>query len=150
MANSPFTDVPAAIEEIRAGRMVVVVDDEDRENEGDLTLAAEKVTPEAINFMPQLDPPGLSSFRLDPDGRVQIPCADLAMVPMLEPCSFVHRRERDRGNRLKSFNKATTKAALRLTPPITKSNLECLVKAWRELYIAPLCPTITSPATCHY
>jgi 3,4-dihydroxy 2-butanone 4-phosphate synthase/GTP cyclohydrolase II len=50
--NSPsFTDVPTAIEEIRAGRMVVVVDDEDRENEGDLTLAAEKVTPEIINFM---------------------------------------------------------------------------------------------------
>jgi len=49
--NSPFTDVPTAIEEIRAGRMIVVVDDEDRENEGDLTLAAEKVTPEAINFM---------------------------------------------------------------------------------------------------
>jgi len=47
----PFTDVPTAIEEIRFGRMVVVVDDEDRENEGDLTLAAEKVTPEAINFM---------------------------------------------------------------------------------------------------
>jgi 3,4-dihydroxy 2-butanone 4-phosphate synthase/GTP cyclohydrolase II len=49
--NSPFTDVPTAIEEIRAGRMIVVVDDEDRENEGDLTLAAEKVSPEAINFM---------------------------------------------------------------------------------------------------
>jgi 3,4-dihydroxy 2-butanone 4-phosphate synthase/GTP cyclohydrolase II len=47
----PFTDVPNAIEEVRAGRMIVVVDDEDRENEGDLTLAAEKVTPEAINFM---------------------------------------------------------------------------------------------------
>ena len=47
----PFTDVPDAIEEIRAGQMIVVVDDEDRENEGDLTLAAEKVTPEAINFM---------------------------------------------------------------------------------------------------
>ena len=47
----PFTDVPGAIAEIRAGRMVVVVDDEDRENEGDLTLAAEHVTPEAINFM---------------------------------------------------------------------------------------------------
>ena len=47
----PFTDVPDAIEEIRAGRMIIVVDDEDRENEGDLTLAAEKVTPEAINFM---------------------------------------------------------------------------------------------------
>ena len=49
--HAPFTSVPDAIEEIRAGRMVVVVDDEDRENEGDLTLAAEKVTPEAINFM---------------------------------------------------------------------------------------------------
>ena len=47
----PFTDVPDAIEQIRAGRMIVVVDDEDRENEGDLTLAAEKVSPEAINFM---------------------------------------------------------------------------------------------------
>ncbi|MBV9573466.1 MAG: 3,4-dihydroxy-2-butanone-4-phosphate synthase [Acidobacteriales bacterium] len=51
MPTSPFTDVPTAIEETRAGRMLVVVDDEDRENEGDLTLAAEKVTPEAINFM---------------------------------------------------------------------------------------------------
>jgi len=50
-SQPPFTDVPTAIEEIRAGRMIVVVDDEDRENEGDLTLAAEKVTPEAINFM---------------------------------------------------------------------------------------------------
>ncbi|MGA3131674.1 MAG: 3,4-dihydroxy-2-butanone-4-phosphate synthase [Terracidiphilus sp.] len=47
----PFTDVPGALDEIRARRMVVVVDDEDRENEGDLTLAAEHVTPEAINFM---------------------------------------------------------------------------------------------------
>jgi 3,4-dihydroxy 2-butanone 4-phosphate synthase / GTP cyclohydrolase II len=47
----PFTDAATAIDEIRAGRMMVVVDDEDRENEGDLTLAAEKVTPEAINFM---------------------------------------------------------------------------------------------------
>ena len=47
----PFIDVPGALAEIRAGRMVVVVDDEDRENEGDLTLAAEHVTPEAINFM---------------------------------------------------------------------------------------------------
>ncbi len=49
--QSPFIDVPGAVAEIRAGRMVVVVDDEDRENEGDLTLAAEHVTPEAINFM---------------------------------------------------------------------------------------------------
>ena len=49
--ESSFTDVPGAVAEIRARRMVVVVDDEDRENEGDLTLAAEHVTPEAINFM---------------------------------------------------------------------------------------------------
>ncbi len=48
---SLFCDVETAISEIRKGRMIVVVDDEDRENEGDLTLAAEKVTPEAINFM---------------------------------------------------------------------------------------------------
>src|ERR1700761_8707282 len=47
----PFTDVPGAVSDIRAVRMVVVVDDEDRENEGDLTLAAEHVTPEAVNFM---------------------------------------------------------------------------------------------------
>ena len=51
LVEPPFTDVPGALAEIRAGRMVVVVDDEDRENEGDLTLAAERVTPEAINFM---------------------------------------------------------------------------------------------------
>jgi 3,4-dihydroxy 2-butanone 4-phosphate synthase/GTP cyclohydrolase II len=47
----PFVPVPEAIEEIRAGRILVVVDDEDRENEGDLTIAAEKVTPEIVNFM---------------------------------------------------------------------------------------------------
>jgi 3,4-dihydroxy 2-butanone 4-phosphate synthase / GTP cyclohydrolase II len=47
----PFSSIPDAIADIRAGRMVVVVDDEDREDEGDLTLAAEKVTPDAINFM---------------------------------------------------------------------------------------------------
>jgi 3,4-dihydroxy 2-butanone 4-phosphate synthase / GTP cyclohydrolase II len=49
--HSPFCDVDTALAEIRAGRMIVVIDDEDRENEGDLTMAAEKITPEAINFM---------------------------------------------------------------------------------------------------
>ena len=47
----PLSLVEDAIEDIRAGKMVVIVDDEDRENEGDLVMAAEKVTPEAINFM---------------------------------------------------------------------------------------------------
>ncbi|HEY8670920.1 MAG TPA: 3,4-dihydroxy-2-butanone-4-phosphate synthase, partial [Terriglobales bacterium] len=50
-SHPPFTSVPSAIDEVLAGRMIVIVDDEDRENEGDLMLAAEKVTPEAINFM---------------------------------------------------------------------------------------------------
>lgn len=51
MADTPFCDVPTALEAFAKGQMIVVVDDEDRENEGDLTLAAEFVTPEAINFM---------------------------------------------------------------------------------------------------
>ncbi|MGH3090110.1 MAG: 3,4-dihydroxy-2-butanone-4-phosphate synthase, partial [Gammaproteobacteria bacterium] len=49
--RTPFAPIESAVEELRRGRFVVVVDDEDRENEGDLVLAAEKVTPEAINFM---------------------------------------------------------------------------------------------------
>jgi len=49
--KSPFATVEEALEEIRQGRMIVLVDDEDRENEGDLTMAAEKITPEAVNFM---------------------------------------------------------------------------------------------------
>src|SRR5678815_4437823 len=49
--REPFAAIENAVEAIRAGRMVVVVDDEGRENEGDLTMAAAKVTPEAINFM---------------------------------------------------------------------------------------------------
>ena len=51
MDPDPIKRVEAAIEDIRAGKMVILVDDEDRENEGDLTMAASQVTPEAINFM---------------------------------------------------------------------------------------------------
>ncbi|MBM3734421.1 MAG: 3,4-dihydroxy-2-butanone-4-phosphate synthase [Acidobacteria bacterium] len=47
----PFATIPEALEDFRAGKMLVVVDDEDRENEGDLTMAAELITPEAVNFM---------------------------------------------------------------------------------------------------
>lgn len=46
-----FASIPEAIEDFRKGKILIVVDDEDRENEGDLTIAAEKITPEAINFM---------------------------------------------------------------------------------------------------
>ena len=47
----PLASIEEAVEDIRAGRMIIIVDDEDRENEGDLVCAAEKVTPEIINFM---------------------------------------------------------------------------------------------------
>src|SRR5689334_13996114 len=50
-STPPFAAVEDAVAAIRAGKMIIVVDDEDRENEGDLTMAASKVTPEAINFM---------------------------------------------------------------------------------------------------
>src|SRR5437763_16645913 len=50
-SKSPFATVEEAVEEIRQGRMIVLIDDEDRENEGDLAMAAEKITPEVINFM---------------------------------------------------------------------------------------------------
>ena len=50
-AFMPFATIKEAVEEFRAGRMVIIVDDEDRENEGDLACAAEKITPEIINFM---------------------------------------------------------------------------------------------------
>ena len=46
-----FATIEAAIDDIRQGRMILVVDDEDRENEGDLVMAADRVTPEAVNFM---------------------------------------------------------------------------------------------------
>ena len=48
---SGFATIEEAIEEMRQGRILVVVDDEDRENEGDLVMAADKVTPEAVNFI---------------------------------------------------------------------------------------------------
>src|ERR1700735_630318 len=49
--RSSMDSIESAIADIRDGRMVIVLDDEDRENEGDVVMAAEKVTPEAINFM---------------------------------------------------------------------------------------------------
>src|SRR6188472_874167 len=49
--KSPSAPIDEAITAIRDGKMIIVVDDEDRENEGDLTIAAEKITPEVINFM---------------------------------------------------------------------------------------------------
>ena len=64
--KTPFATIEEAIEDIRRGRMVVVVDDENRENEGDLTIAAQFVTPEAINFMTK-EGRGLICLALSPE-----------------------------------------------------------------------------------
>src|SRR3954471_7620472 len=74
----PFVSVPEAIEEIRSGRILVVVDDEDRENEGDLTIAAEKVTPEIINFM-ATQGRGLICLTLTPER------CDYLRLPLMSP-----------------------------------------------------------------
>ncbi|HVL95412.1 MAG TPA: bifunctional 3,4-dihydroxy-2-butanone-4-phosphate synthase/GTP cyclohydrolase II [Solirubrobacteraceae bacterium] len=66
VSEAVFSSVEEAIEEIRAGRMVVVCDDEDRENEGDLVMAAQFVTPEAINFMAK-EARGLICLALTPE-----------------------------------------------------------------------------------
>jgi len=65
----PLATIPEAIEDIRQGKMVVLVDDENRENEGDLTMAAEKVTPAAVNFMAKYGR-GLICLSLTPE-RIQ-------------------------------------------------------------------------------
>ena len=81
-----FVSIAEAIEEIRAGRILVVVDDEDRENEGDLTIAAEKVTPEIINFM-ATHGRGLICLTLTPER------CDYLRLPLMSPeyLQFRHR-----------------------------------------------------------
>ncbi|MGD9210228.1 MAG: bifunctional 3,4-dihydroxy-2-butanone-4-phosphate synthase/GTP cyclohydrolase II [Desulfobacteraceae bacterium] len=73
----PLITIEQAIEDIRAGKMVILVDDENRENEGDLTMAAEKVTPEAINFMSKYGR-GLICLSLTKER-----CQDLELRPMV-------------------------------------------------------------------
>ena len=69
-----ISNIKGALEDLRQGKMIILVDDEDRENEGDLTLAAEKATPEAINFMAKYAR-GLICLSLDPDmiERLKLP-----------------------------------------------------------------------------
>jgi 3,4-dihydroxy 2-butanone 4-phosphate synthase / GTP cyclohydrolase II len=73
----PIATIEEAIEDIRRGKMVILVDDEDRENEGDLTMAAEMVTPEAINFMARFGR-GLICLTLTPEK-----CESLRLPPMV-------------------------------------------------------------------
>lgn len=72
----PFASIPDAIEDFRQGKILIVVDDEDRENEGDLTMAAEKITPDAINFMATY---GRGLICLSMDAEL---CAKLNLQPM--------------------------------------------------------------------
>src|SRR2546428_3250032 len=74
----PYGQVEQAIEDIRAGKLVIVADDEDRENEGDLIGAAEKVTPEMINFM-AMHARGLICLTLTPER-----CQALGLPQMAE------------------------------------------------------------------
>ena len=76
MDPDPFKRVEYALEDIRAGRMVILVDDEDRENEGDLIFAAEKATPELVAFMVRYT----SGYLCVPlDGEI---CDRLGLLPM--------------------------------------------------------------------
>ena len=76
--NGAFAAIEDAIAAIRAGKMVIVVDDEDRENEGDLTIAAEKITPDAINFMARYGR-GLICLAMTPERL------DELEIPMMVP-----------------------------------------------------------------
>jgi len=79
-----FATVPEILDEIRAGRMVVIVDDEDRENEGDLIMAAEKVRPEDVNFMVR-EGRGLVCLPL-----TQAHCRQLGLKPMVDRNTSPH------------------------------------------------------------
>ncbi len=105
----PLTSIDDALRRIRRGEMVLVVDDEDRENEGDLTLAAEWVTPEAVNFMMRWA-----------RGLVCMPCSEsrlreLEIGPMVAPdvagCDTaftVTIDHRDAGSGIGAFDRALT------------------------------------------
>jgi len=79
-----FNEIPEAIEEIKQGRIIIVVDDEDRENEGDFIMAAEKATPEAVNFMATYGR-GLICVPLTPD-RID----HLKLHPMVDANTALH------------------------------------------------------------
>ena len=93
--KAPFATVEEAVEEIRQGRMIVLVDDEDRENEGDLTMAADSITPEAINFMTKIRPRPHLPFAHRAALRRPRPAADFTPqhVSLRHPILRAHRRQ---------------------------------------------------------
>src|SRR2546423_1014940 len=92
--SSPFSPIEEALEDVRAGRMVVVCDAEDRENEGDLTLAAQFATPEAINFM-AMHGRGLVCLALTPE-RCDVLGLDLMPAKNESPFQTAYRRQHDK------------------------------------------------------
>ncbi|HYM37330.1 MAG TPA: bifunctional 3,4-dihydroxy-2-butanone-4-phosphate synthase/GTP cyclohydrolase II [Nitrospiraceae bacterium] len=92
---SPFNTIEEAIKEIKRGRFVILVDDEDRENEGDLVMAAEKVTPAAINFMAKhargliclaLTPERVDELQLPPQAPVNTATFGTAFTVSIDAC----------------------------------------------------------------
>src|SRR6187551_1945734 len=84
VAAMSFATIPEIVSDIRAGRMVVIVDDEDRENEGDLIMAAGKVRPEDINFMAR-EGRGLICLSM-----TRARCGQLGLKPMVETNTSSH------------------------------------------------------------
>src|SRR5215217_3679901 len=76
----PFSSIPEILEDLKAGKMIVLVDDEDRENEGDLVCAGEKTTPEIINFM-MTHGRGMICLAMAPDSRAE----DLVQPGVVSP-----------------------------------------------------------------
>jgi 3,4-dihydroxy 2-butanone 4-phosphate synthase/GTP cyclohydrolase II len=121
---SPFARIEDAIEALRAGRMIIVVDDEDRENEGDLTMAAEQVTPDAINFMARHGR-GLICLSMTPDrlDELEIPLMVAQNSSRFETafCVSIEAKERTSTGISASDRAATVLAAI--DPRIRPSDL---------------------------
>jgi len=111
----PFARIEDAVAAIRAGQMVIVVDDEDRENEGDLTTAAEKITPQAINFMAQYGR-GLICLAMTPErlDALQIPLMVSQNGSRFETafCVSIEARERTTTGISAADRAATVRAAI--------------------------------------
>src|SRR5260370_39434850 len=111
----PFARIEDAIAAIHAGQMVIVVDDEDRENEGDLTIAAEKITPQAINFMAQYGR-GLICLAMTPEhlDALEIPLMVSRNGSRFETafCVSIEARERTTTGISAADRAATVRAAI--------------------------------------
>jgi 3,4-dihydroxy 2-butanone 4-phosphate synthase / GTP cyclohydrolase II len=118
----PFARIEDAVEAIRAGKMIIVVDDEDRENEGDLTIAAEMVTPDAINFMARYGR-GLICLSMTPErlDELDIPLMVSQNTSRLETafCVSIEAKKRTTTGISASDRAATVLAAI---DPATRSH----------------------------